>query len=302
MDLLVVLAIAAVAVPILGFWAHGCSRADRPSLDTGTQPSSKVNWPLTSAKREALCQSNLKSVGIACHGFAVEHNGRFPGRAHSTVEAEYVSWQLILNREYFHNNDRDCYPTREGAQAVKGPILRWWDGKTDPNTSRTRWLTCPSLTPYGSTARRMRPYAMSRDAAGGCDPGNADLPFHGRYGRRLEPRAIHPDYDRYALGTRAEVFPEPAEQFLICESEAAVDEIYYRKGGDRDGRVRLGDSADFPPWSAAKGAFAFRHTDKPALESDPNHARGNFVFIDGHVESLGPHAEISTARRLSLQR
>jgi prepilin-type processing-associated H-X9-DG protein len=54
--------------------------------------------------------------------------------------------------------------------------------------------------------------------------------------------------------------------------------------------VTLGASPDFPPWSSVDGQAAFRHSlppDLTDLTQIQRQARANYLFIDGHVESLG---------------
>jgi len=241
--------------------------------------------------RNAVCMSNLKQIGNGCHGFAAEREGRFPGRATSTIEHWRVVWCNILNREYYHRNDSKAYPYTEWGDDPVGPIQRFY------HIPRKGWIYCPSMEPWSTVISGMtyantwgRAYRYNIHANGGYNWGSA--PWQGAYGKWVEPTSIHPNYSQYNLGAKMEVFSRPHHQFLISESEYGNDETFSTATGN--GRVTLGNDPTRPPWSGGSRAalFSFRHLRGTDESMYQQRARANFLFIDGHVEHMGPNKRI----------
>ena len=93
----------------------------------------------------------------------------------------------------------------------------------------------------------------------------------------------------YALGANLSLFPNPSGQFLASEGERANDQCPTGSASPPFG-VTLGDSMpDYPPWSCQGGQFSFRHLLPRDVSLYQAQARGSYLFIDGHVEGLGPN-------------
>jgi prepilin-type N-terminal cleavage/methylation domain-containing protein len=248
--------------------------------------------------RFTLCRANLRNVSNAFHGFAVEHDGRFPGAAFSTIEIHTTCWYEILNREFYGRNQPSCYPNDYLEDSpCRGPIVRYWTfwlpDIYKEEDLRKKYVTCPSYGPWGDPTGASniwsRAWIMNQYAAGG----GYSAPANG--GKEIVPATnVHPNYYEYYLGTRYEVFKNPSEKYLIWDSERNND---YSSGGT-SGAVTMGDSGSYPPWSAQTGYWAFRHL-RP---TDPRlyqvSARGCVLYADGHAGELNPNASIASPSRV----
>lgn len=211
----------------------------------------------------AVCATNMRQIGAAGIGFATEHRGRSPGRAHRIrPTGSSISWVNILNDEYFKAETIQ----RMGRQPAD------------------RQLYCPVIGRAGSNLP-VRAYAWNLDAAGG--PNWGGFPEEGVYGRKVDPTKINPNYDQYNLGAKFEWFRFQSFQFLAIESERASD--YANSKTDR-GPVEIGVDPLYPPHSTLGGSYAFRHM-----------RTGNFQFIDGHGDSLSPNDDIDLHRRFRIK-
>jgi prepilin-type processing-associated H-X9-DG protein len=302
-DLVALLACVAVLAGVFISLQLGCrdTSMESPSAPgPTTQPAALgLDGPLQLARR-AQCSVNMKAVGASMHLFAAAHGDRFPAFAVPVGEKEIQTWQDMLNQEVLRG---EAGKGGDGAENRPQQILRWWDQKTPPEQMR-RTLTCTSLRAYGDPNRHPRPYAMNLDAAGGPRDGNARDPVNmlalGPNVMFMIPPPLR--YDAYVLGSRSSHFSSPTYQFLVCESEATTDEIYCveDKKHDPNGRVTLGDSTAYPPWSGCQGSFAFRHNPTRSSAA-PDVPSANFLFIDGHVEPLTPDDRINKADRFAAK-
>ena len=245
--------------------------------------------------RKVICKSNLRNASSGIIGFASEHEGRFPGKADSPLEYWSPIWAQLVNREFYHNNDPDIYPTSAfGDEPTCGPLLRFWTFWSpdyyDNSKLNKKWTTCTEYkawgTPTGSSNIWSRPWIMNRIANGGADWGGQ--PWHGQYGKLLpDPHVIHRSYDAYALGTRQEMFRNPSGTFLVWEGERGSD-ITHIPSDVSGGTPPLDSDPSYAPWTAYFGFWAFRHM----LPSDRNmymqSARANILYVDGHVGELSP--------------
>lgn len=225
--------------------------------------------PTLNSAREAAkatqCASNLRQIGLAIHQFAQANQGRGPGRGHTTSS---VSWQNILTAEVFQN--KTTIP-RTGL---------------DVATAR-RALGCPSFTRnWTGSAGNVRYLALNRDVAGG--PNWSPYPPEGAHGW-VEP---HPErrigtstalYTQYYLGAKLNRWKNPAFKILVVEHEAANDEIW-----PNNTPIVL-NAPDSPvPWANPGGGYGFRHG---------KYQRANFLFIDGHVQSMHYSERINYVER-----
>ena len=222
--------------------------------------------------RRMSCASNMRNIGAAVLVFAADHDDRGPGGA-SRPKIENVqsnssfSWVNILNVEYF----KEDHIQRMGPTPAPGKLY------------------CPSMQYWASD--HPRAYMLNLDASGG--PGWGDDGRAGLYGLAitdLDPLSNTYGWilDEYHLGAQLSLFPKPSYQFLSVENERGAD---YCDGGRTSPLygVNLGGSDQHPPWSTHDGTRAFRHTEM-----------GNFLFLDTHVEVLGPDDDMTSAERFKI--
>jgi prepilin-type N-terminal cleavage/methylation domain-containing protein/prepilin-type processing-associated H-X9-DG protein len=214
------------------------------------------------AAKTASCAARMKEMGMAIRLFASQNDDRAPGSGQENTAGSSVAWRAILNRHYY----------KIERYAVNKPGIHA--------------LGCPS---YSGHVNNGRPFMMNLELAGGAV---STAQPAGPYGRLIDPppenyysKSLNPK-NYYRLGARISMFQNPSYKFMIVESERAND--YLTSNGSGMGMVALGGSATYPKWSTAGGEYSFRHN---------GYRRANFLFIDGHVESLLPSDEIATARR-----
>ncbi|MFW6058536.1 MAG: DUF1559 domain-containing protein [Phycisphaeraceae bacterium] len=214
--------------------------------------------PALQAAREAArtvqCGANFRQIGVAAHKFSHEWEGRFPGQGPSH---NYVD---VFNELAFDSDQE---------------ILQHLG--TEPEGKK---LYCPSIEPHPGTPTFARAYGYNRWAAGGQ---SSDPLWLGKLGKMAD--SIPPGWGGHALGTQADLFVRPSEQFLFREMETGSDHAIHRWPWN-DGSVtdRLND--DGRAWTAVGGRYAFRH-----------HLSGNFLYIDGHVAALKPGQPVNLVKQ-----
>ncbi len=219
--------------------------------------------------KTAACAGNLKQLGLAIIGFSDDNEGRAPGRGNRVIPTSASqSWVNILNALYFGGV---TVVQRMGASPAGGQLY------------------CPSMRLFINTLPRA--FRMNNDANGG--PGWAPNPPEGPYGIGFAPSQFplqfaSPNYDQYSLGARLSGFTNPSYQFLITESERGADTM--DAVWPAPGPVVVGLDPAYPPYSDNGGNFAFRH-----------HLRGNFLYLDGHVDMLRPEDDVNLNARFKLK-
>ena len=248
----------------------------------------------------AACQNNMRLLGEAGLGFAAQREGRGPGYAHiwypsSSYPSGYysssVSWANILNTEYFH------------ASRIQRA------GPTEKNK-----IYCPIMKGGG------RAYKWNYDAigAGGAsEQPDGTYKYTSAYGRFVTPPPGSGWYME-ALGAVLINFPSPSHQFLASEGERGNDNCPTGNSSPPYTVTLNPYGIYYPPWSDPGGhpgddlyggQWAFRHLLPPNPPSSPaaraayyqGPARGNFVFIDGHVAAFGPSDNINSRDRFAYR-
>ncbi len=221
------------------------------------------------AANSVTCASNMRQIGMTIRQFADLHNQRAPG---SASEPSSVAWSAILSREIFKAPRYNAKGMRINMGA--------YDGKS---------LACPDFVGNASYGRG---WAMSTNATGGQI--TATYPA-GQYGRIVNPpTSIESFYTFYRYGAKLTKFRSPSMKFLVIEHERANDTFGAKfPYNDAFTTWHLGDTAAYPLWAGAGGVYSFRH-------GSPTARRGNFLFVDGHVESLTSGDEINTSRRTNF--
>jgi prepilin-type N-terminal cleavage/methylation domain-containing protein/prepilin-type processing-associated H-X9-DG protein len=219
------------------------------------------------------CAANLRQVGAITRFFSQDNQNRFPGGAQSSPGGS-VSWEAILNRQVLKKPNFNPTGTFISIRS--------------PTTLGT--LTCPTFV--SSTQQFNRCWQMNADACGGAKvPSTAT---YGQYALGIEPATlIDPTYTSYFLGAKVTKFRNPAEKFLIVESERTADNSNASfPYNDLPSTWRLGDDPLYPAWAGKGGGFSFRHNGYKFM---------NALFMDGHVSLISPKDELNTKRRFWLQ-
>lgn len=200
------------------------------------------------------CANLMRQIGQAMIGFASQNDGRGVGGVIKT--GRELRWYEILNREYL-SGGRDYYDffqfEREGSPNT------WQHGG--------RELKCPS---FYTQSNNIRCYAVNLYVIGGTRPAGAMCTEHGR---PVSPphRFMAADVTGYFLGARLSKFKDPSRKFMVVEIERGADTSNANNPNKNNKLIKT------TPYTANSGNFAFRHN---------RFERANFLFIDGHVESL----------------
>jgi type II secretory pathway pseudopilin PulG len=239
----------------------------------------------------------------------------------STVNDSYaLGWKSMLEVEYFQTQPNGI------------PRFPCWLPMTyTPNNgvgyssdvqTRRQQLACPSAR-VSLQNYCYREMCVSDDFEGGLWPNGFSgwdtvAPAEGPYGLRVEtPPPLppgHPVYPGwpsmqgpnaswsiYTLGPRFAAFPNPGGQFAVWEADEASDETNQYTGSPAND-LTVNDVGQWigKPWvghggyngDVAYGQYAFRHTLPADLSMVKTKATAVFLFIDGHVEALGPNDRI----------
>jgi prepilin-type N-terminal cleavage/methylation domain-containing protein/prepilin-type processing-associated H-X9-DG protein len=227
------------------------------------------------AAKTVKCVSNMRQIGQAVLLFANSHDGRGPGSGQRTSpSSSSVSWHDILNAEQFKQPN---YIPRL-ASSLRTAKLYCPEAATGPT----------QMTATGP-ANTTRSYAMNLNLVGG--PNWSPNPSEGIYGKAVVPpeqmdslyKIIFSSWTfengRYSLGTRITRFMRASEKYMLAET---LSSDTFNSG---TGTLSLGTSG-FP---FLAGAFAYRHN-----------LKANFLFMDGHVETMAFDPDANKAKWIAL--
>jgi prepilin-type N-terminal cleavage/methylation domain-containing protein/prepilin-type processing-associated H-X9-DG protein len=267
-ELLVVVAIIALLIAIL-----------LPSLGRARDHAKTVS-----------CAASMRGMGVSMLGFASEHDNRAPGGGTKGTSA--IHYTQILNREFYNNTT--IYKTLtapnglNGGQMipVQGPALRGQLGC--PATER--W---PGDMPFSGIKVFYwvtNYYLIATNAE----------QTNGLYfdGERVPDPAL---YDTYWLGARFDWFTNPANKYMIMESElGSIDSTHGGSSSQANlpGQATLGTIV--PGWASA-GSSALSLADRTLSFRHMGYTKANFLMIDGHAEVLGPKEEVLSQRRFNFK-
>ena len=217
--------------------------------------------PALSRARDAAqtlqCSANLRSIGLAFRGFTLDHKDRLPGPA-SITNNPTITWANHLNREYFKNTTNGMTPN--APIQIKTPVAGT--------------LSCPTYQPSKNSTIA---YSYNKEANGGGNNTNDAQPW----GVEIIPASrVDPAFLRYFLGAKVSRFKNPSRKLLVMEGESTA-ECHGVKGASPI-NLAEGPASGYPAWSNSNGNMAFRHL---------RFQKGNFLFIDGHVETLAPRED-----------
>lgn len=260
---------------------------------------------------QVTCRNQYRQIGQAIHGFAATHDGRGPGNAwtfttrdsskwvplwpttipEGTLAGGNGGWRGTLNAEAFHGNMLPVFlPMTE--EEAKG---------------RKTQLACPVVRPSAANYCR-REMVINKDVTGGESSGSY-YRLQGPYGKRVDPAPA--PWDAYVEGAPLALFPQPSYQFALWEAEIASDSTNgitsdtvqtYPPGALPPYFVKdVTVCAGYPLYVGVGGWIAFRHTLPVDTKLYPTRATANFLFIDGHAESLTPNTKIESADRYNFR-
>jgi prepilin-type N-terminal cleavage/methylation domain-containing protein/prepilin-type processing-associated H-X9-DG protein len=270
--------------------------------------------PALSAARErakaALCMSNMKEMGVIIFEFAASHDDRGPGEYCQIQPTQAdVAWWQVLNAEVLGRGKINFSASADNPATPYG--ISDGHGKISPPSGKS--LGCPdfirAFAPNGGGDIYNVPFAVNYDLIGGINFGTA--PKWGLVGTDADvSMGANNDwaYYRYSLGAKVTRFH--TNQMMIIESEGGdpgvtaapfCGTVGYPSGA---GKVAVGLQSGppnyYPAYSGGAadpgiyngaGNASFRH---------PYGKRGNFLFFDGHVDSMTPKDDILSPRRLGM--
>jgi prepilin-type processing-associated H-X9-DG protein len=210
----------------------------------------------------------MKQMGMAVHGCASTHGDRTPqiGVGDNNFSYTDFNWYALLNWQYFKDPYDFSTPSKAKKFVSNGTIAN--GPPADGNK-----LFCPSF--INAFNRGM--YLISE----GVTTESLDVP------------PPEPYFEAFVLGTKLSRFESSSNKFLIIEAQTSGN---YTKMATPSKTQRytplvLGNTAGYPSWSANSGYFAFRH----GTNASP---RANFLFVDGHVESMAVGDQINSKDRV----
>lgn len=220
---------------------------------------------LQTARRSAQglqCLSNMRQMGQAIQGFALANQGRAPVLCETSTTNPLTlgvvrkwNWPIMLNLKYYKDKDPTSGHITQGAPE-RGQI------------------GCPVWTQYSFNSNGRVAFVISQATAD----------------EAVDVNPLPSDFTVYRLGTKLSRYVSTSQKILIREAQT---------GGQIQGSrnplgIVLGNTANYPAWSANAGYFAFRHGGSKS-------PRMNALFADYHCESMGVNEEINSKRRFDLR-
>ena len=98
---------------------------------------------------------------------------------------------------------------------------------------------------------------------------------------------VNHDQVAYYLGAKLNRFAPEGNKYMIVENERSADSY----AGSSTNGVAVGTDPAFPAWAGPGGRLAFRHNGRKIA---------NFLFIDGHCESMKATDDCNAAARYSV--
>ncbi|HPO90075.1 MAG TPA: prepilin-type N-terminal cleavage/methylation domain-containing protein [Victivallales bacterium] len=181
--------------------------------------------------KKSICMGNERQIFLAFFNFSTDWDERFPGMSYKTVAGgAYLKWYDIINHVIFEGKPRImAYYNPDDPYSITNFVTGTFiEGKYDGNR-----LICPSKKYGGNSVATpySRYWGINIDVQGGYYWGA--YPPWGPYGKPLDvtkgeaPYPYQsPQYDRFYLGAKISMFKNPANQYLLFETEAARDDIY----------------------------------------------------------------------------
>ena len=221
--------------------------------------------------KATVCGANMRQIGGLFLIFASEHGDRGPGVVRRTVPSTAgVSWADQLNIRYLWKGKTALQYFGQNTAALNQVYIQ------NSGAKRSRSLTCPSFVQYPDATSTNRSYAYNANANGWTgNPMNV--------GPAITPEDNSPVYTEYYLGrTKFSKF-NAGYQFMLIET-GGVSDVF---NSSTPGNVMVKNDAA-PP--VTYSGFNFRHGD---------YRKANFLFFDGHIESLSPMNEMNSGKRVS---
>jgi prepilin-type N-terminal cleavage/methylation domain-containing protein/prepilin-type processing-associated H-X9-DG protein len=208
--------------------------------------------------KDIECLNNMKGIGTGMMMFASSHDGRFPNTNAKAGAYIYRSFTQMGDMEF-----KNAYIVKRN---MEDPI------KMVTGTSKW-WCPRKEKTKIGWT----RYYSFSLYAGGG--PAWGAYPLYGQYGIDTEPGSATTGY---YLGCKIVAFKKASRQIMLTDTDAASD---MTMDTWPYGVYAFNDNANYHPYDANTGRFAFRHNGRQAM---------NVTFIDGHAAASMRNNVINT--------
>jgi prepilin-type N-terminal cleavage/methylation domain-containing protein/prepilin-type processing-associated H-X9-DG protein len=229
--------------------------------------------------KTVACGANERGVGQAILTFASQNNDRSPGGG--TIGTAGVIWSGILNDEIFGARtviQRLGLPVR--GQLGCNNVMRWpGDAHTNGSITVRYWAANYFMTADG---KKTLPDGTI------IHPDGIDL-----FGGALPYNNANPSkrYDAYRYGAKLSWFETPQLKFMMVEHEDSND-TYNGPSSHLvvPGNVQLGTVV--PSWASPDRGLGFRHRMLTAA---------NFLFMDGHVETLSHKEEVDSVRKYNFK-
>lgn len=240
------------------------------------------------AMESALCQTNLRAIGLAMRQYAADHNGRFPDACDQSVRP-WRWWDEDLHQ--YVQDLRIFYCPTKTPQYF--PLLPAEDSALAPTTIRTTGgeeiVGIPLDVRAGSLFMGSLPPAQPKDQSQGQKASAA-------YTVQAIPlTALSPEESRHwtmkARGDRSPLLPVRWQRndigygmnYRFSSVYAEIKTFDLQRLRTPEKIVVVGDSH----------SFLLRPTETMwRQDSAPRHGgQANFLFADGHVESLDPQSD-----------
>ena len=229
--------------------------------------------------RRVQCETNMKVTGSAVQIFAGSHYGRAPAHAARSDESYVGFWgELALDQTISNTLTKNVYAkgSLDCPEVARDPSYLYWFQTFQINQDVTDGRG-PHPHPHTMNGQ---PYVLNGVGQAGTD---------GMY-----MPGPPPGYIFYAVGRAIQDFPRAGMKFMVWEcSNSGGDETY---GPGWDSRntspIPLAPAGSmYSPWyeyhGTGGGGYCFRHMIPTDLSMIVANCVQNFLFIDGHVETLG---------------
>ncbi len=208
--------------------------------------------------KTAICVSNLKQIGLAISMYADDNNETYP-IAFNGSGTGATDWGLLINPYLAkHKTAYTGLTSQENSKSLVCPSVRTPSG----STTRMTYSLHLSLTAYNYST--IDPWINPTRVSKVTRPSELVLATDGNLGNP-PPSLATPRYDSYASFGIPMLTPKQAYKSSATDNDSSITDV--------------GPNRDYPGSgsTANLGWIRWRHSSNKSA---------NFLFCDGHVESL----------------